>query len=108
MKNLQFQNYIYNFTGGTSETNQYFFDLPALLRCEVPIEDNLREDPIDEEESATIEEGNLIETACKLYRCIRKCIGRKSAGNTKHFIKKKNGSIKQPRWQDTHLCCVLR
>lgn len=58
----QFQNFIYNFAGGSPETNQYFFDLPALLRCEVPLEDNPRDDPIEEEESMTAEEGKLIKT----------------------------------------------
>ncbi|XP_026728880.1 uncharacterized protein LOC113494671 isoform X2 [Trichoplusia ni] len=46
----EFMNFIYHFAGGSPETNQYFFDLQALLKTEAPIEDNPDEDPCEAEE----------------------------------------------------------
>ncbi|XP_063389311.1 uncharacterized protein LOC134675078 [Cydia fagiglandana] len=53
----EFQEYVYHFAGGTPESNQYVFDVPALLRTEAPIVDDPEEDPCtceeDEEEEST-------------------------------------------------------
>ncbi|XP_075986889.1 uncharacterized protein LOC142983752 isoform X2 [Anticarsia gemmatalis] len=46
----EFMSFIYNYTGGPPENNQFFIDLPKLLKTEAPIEDNPNEDPCDIEE----------------------------------------------------------
>lgn len=48
--------FIYHFTGGPEETNQYFIDLPKLLKTEAPIVDDPNEDPCDSEELGEEEE----------------------------------------------------
>ncbi|CAB3258516.1 unnamed protein product [Arctia plantaginis] len=52
----QFMKFIYHFTGGPEETNQYFIDLPKLLKTEAPIVDDPNEDPCDSEELEEEEE----------------------------------------------------
>ncbi|KAL0861087.1 hypothetical protein ABMA27_009593 [Loxostege sticticalis] len=75
----EFQAYVYHFSGGTEESNQYLFDVPALLKTEAPIVDNPKEDPIEEpevegEEEEVVEDPNaekpwweLIEGDCKPF-----------------------------------------
>ncbi|XP_030029884.1 uncharacterized protein LOC115447095 isoform X2 [Manduca sexta] len=46
----EFQLYVYNYGGGTPESNQYLFDLPALMKIETPVVDNPDEDPCEAEE----------------------------------------------------------
>ncbi|XP_050553920.1 uncharacterized protein LOC118270273 isoform X1 [Spodoptera frugiperda] len=46
----QFMAFIYNYTGGTPEANQYLIDLPKLLKIEAPIDVNPEEDPCEPEE----------------------------------------------------------
>ncbi|KAI8423006.1 hypothetical protein MSG28_014094 [Choristoneura fumiferana] len=43
----EFQEYVYHFAGGSPDTNQYIFDIPALLKTQTPVEDNPNEDPCD-------------------------------------------------------------
>ncbi|XP_028028221.1 uncharacterized protein LOC114241561 [Bombyx mandarina] len=45
----EFQSFIYNFSGGTPETNQYFFDIPKLLKTETPLMDSTN-DPCEDDE----------------------------------------------------------
>ncbi|KAJ0170744.1 hypothetical protein K1T71_013516 [Dendrolimus kikuchii] len=46
----EFQSFIYHYAGGTPESNQYFFDLPSLLKTKAPIIDDPEEDLCDCEE----------------------------------------------------------
>ncbi|XP_022827689.1 uncharacterized protein LOC111357297 [Spodoptera litura] len=46
----QFMAFIYNFAGGSPESNQYLIDLPKLLKIEAPINDDPEEDPCEVEE----------------------------------------------------------
>ncbi|XP_063541737.1 uncharacterized protein LOC134750489 [Cydia strobilella] len=61
----EFQEYVYHFAGGTPESNQYVFDLPALLRTETSIVDDPEEDPCtcegEEEEKTVVDEDGVIE-----------------------------------------------
>ncbi|CAF4838808.1 unnamed protein product [Pieris macdunnoughi] len=43
----EFLGFIYHYAGGTPETNQYFFDIPALMQTKAPIKDDPKEDPCD-------------------------------------------------------------
>ncbi|CAH4035316.1 unnamed protein product [Pieris brassicae] len=43
----EFLGFIYHYAGGTPETNQYFFDIPALMKTTAPIKDDPKEDPCD-------------------------------------------------------------
>lgn len=69
--------FIYHFTGGPEETNQYFIDLPKLLKTEAPIVDDPNEDPCDseelgEEEESVKENGIFsIEDFCNNFLCAR-------------------------------------
>ncbi|KAH9634927.1 hypothetical protein HF086_017226 [Spodoptera exigua] len=47
---LQFMAFIYNFAGGSPESNQYLIDLPKLLKIDAPTEDDPEEDPCEAEE----------------------------------------------------------
>ncbi|CAK1540950.1 unnamed protein product [Leptosia nina] len=46
----EFLGFIYHFSGGTPDTNQYFIDIPALMQTKAPIEDDPTEDPCDVDE----------------------------------------------------------
>ncbi|CAH0697031.1 unnamed protein product [Spodoptera exigua] len=46
----QFMAFIYNFAGGSPESNQYLIDLPKLLKIDAPTEDDPEEDPCEAEE----------------------------------------------------------
>ncbi|XP_045506436.1 uncharacterized protein LOC123702701 [Colias croceus] len=48
----EFQNFVYHYAGGTPETNQYFFDLPSLMKTKAPIQDDPKEDPCEIEEKS--------------------------------------------------------
>ncbi|XP_048001528.1 uncharacterized protein LOC125238282 isoform X2 [Leguminivora glycinivorella] len=75
----EFQEYVYHFAGGTPETNQYVFDVPALLKTEAAIVDDPEEDPCtcEEEEDKTVvdEDGvtedktwwELLDSPCKPF-----------------------------------------
>ncbi|KOB70069.1 Endonuclease III, partial [Operophtera brumata] len=51
MRNVlkEFQMFVHDFAGGSPESNQYFFDVPAMLKTTAPIVDNPIEDPFDGE-----------------------------------------------------------
>ncbi|XP_072933771.1 uncharacterized protein [Epargyreus clarus] len=55
----QFQNFVYHFAGGTPDTNQYFFNMPDLLKIQSPVVDNPKEDPCDVGEEETVMEEEL-------------------------------------------------
>ncbi|XP_063834442.1 uncharacterized protein LOC135083664 [Ostrinia nubilalis] len=74
----EFQAYVYHFSGGTPESNQYLFDLPALLKTEASVYDDPKEDPIEEPDHEGEEEEaedpnaekpwwELIEGECKPF-----------------------------------------
>ncbi|XP_063629707.1 uncharacterized protein LOC134801109 [Cydia splendana] len=76
----EFQEYVYHFAGGTPESNQYVFDVPALLRTKASIVDDPEEDPCTceedgEEETVVDEDGvkedkrwwELLDSPCKPF-----------------------------------------
>lgn len=47
---VQFQYFVYNFAGGSPESNQYFFNMPKLLQINASTNDDPQEDPCEEAE----------------------------------------------------------
>ncbi|XP_032523270.2 uncharacterized protein LOC116774671 isoform X1 [Danaus plexippus] len=45
-----FQSFVFEFVGGSPENNQYFFNIPELLKTKTSIKDNPEEDPCENEE----------------------------------------------------------
>lgn len=75
-------NFIYHFAGGSPETNQYFFDLQALLKTEAPIEDNPDEDPCEAEEDIELPDLELRIYFCCYLKKTAKCeIGLQTKGS---------------------------
>ena len=65
---LQFQAFVNDFNGGTTETNQFLYDITNWLKIKAPVEDNPLEDPCDkDDDEISVKEGTYKKPNWLLY-----------------------------------------